>query len=353
MQMGSGFALRVQAQSGMHLSMPRLTAAQRIVRHNGLGSSDVSVICCHQFGKSDWDVWLEKTTPLEPCSYCAPGRDRAPALGSPPPLDPKHPCVHCGGTGLEPDDGPDDDAQEMGHELEPVIAAWYERATGQRTIPGGHFVHATNAWAMCTLDRRVVHVHGSDTSASLPTTGVECKLVGARPSFDWTDEDDGMPDYVRVQVAWQLYVTGLQRIDVAAYLGGTSRRIYRVERDARLEELIVSAATDAWTRIQQRRKPPWDASEACKEYVRKLYPRDTGPIREASPEELEMLHMRAQQAGWERDAKKKKDELDVRLRAAIADDSGIRSADGKLKATWKAGKGGVRRYRGPGASDDE
>jgi predicted phage-related endonuclease len=159
-------------------------------------------------------------------------------------------------------------------------------------------------------------------------------------------DDDGIPDYVRTQVAWQMWVTDAADAHVAAMLCSPGDfKIWHVTRDRDLEAMIVGKMRAFWQKCQGEDPPVIDDSEECRAYLSAKYPRPADPvIRAATEEEEHMARERHGAAYSSKHADEVKKRLDNELIARIADNTGILGADG-----WKAvrkpwGKEGKIRY---------
>jgi putative phage-type endonuclease len=162
------------------------------------------------------------------------------------------------------------DAAELGHRFEPVIRALYIEDQQCTIIPCGTVRHTSVEWAGCTLDSKVVGTK----------RGLECKLVGARMIYDWDpSEPDGVPHYYRAAAAWQMWVCELDELDVAAILGGTQFRIFRLERDRELEKHLVDLGGQFWTRhVLEQRMPEVTGSNSVRAYLDQKFPPLPDPV---------------------------------------------------------------------------
>ena len=90
------------------------------------------------------------------------------------------------------------------------------------------------------------------TSKRMGTVGVvELKNVGLRLSGDWGDYP---PDYVQIQCAHQLAVTGHNDANVAALIGGNEFRDYTLARDDALIANLIEAEAAFWQRWSTGRR---------------------------------------------------------------------------------------------------
>lgn len=205
------------------------------VRRRGIGSSDAAAAVGLSPYKDPLSLWMEKT-----------GRgDRLPQV--------------------DPDaDGP----LYWGTMLEPIVAAHYTKRTGNRVRRiNAVLQHPNEPWMLANCDREIM---GADDVQIL-----ECKCAGVHGARLW---QDGVPEYVQLQVMHQLAVTGKQAADVAVLIGGQELRIHRIERDEELIRRLIELERQFWAYVEQDRQPPADGSQAADQALRGLYPQDTGQV---------------------------------------------------------------------------
>lgn len=281
--------------------MPRLTPEQLASRKLGMGATDVveALGLSPYEGAGPMRLFLRKTQP-----------------------------------DLADDDAAEGDWLEWGHIQEPVILAWYERATGNKCVEGGHVPSLTDPWLWATLDASVMG----------ESRIVEVKHVGSNMARHWDAyAEDGIPRYVRAQVTIGMYCSGKRLADVVASVGGRPPHVWTVEYDPELAALLVDGARAFWRNCEARVAPPLDATPATKDYLRRKYPADERAMREAVGGEESLGTMRA---AWAEAHKKAADtiaKLDAQLLEACADAKGIQGEGWKM--TWKLGKDGKRRQR--------
>ena len=215
--------------------MPRLTNDQVAERRLGIGSSDIPVI----LGLSPYAdasraaLWLEKT-----------------------------------GAYIAPHDDEDSQAMELGHALEPVLCEFYERQSGfriERSGPGVESVrHPEHAWRRANLDGRIAGRRAA----------VEVKTVGIGMARHWDmHDDDGIPHYVRAQVAWQMHVADIDEVHVVGLIGGpTGFRAWVIRRDMALEAAIVREADAFHEAVVSGTEPELDGSDAVRAWLTERYP---------------------------------------------------------------------------------
>ncbi|WP_439892515.1 YqaJ viral recombinase family protein [Ralstonia sp. 25C] len=204
------------------------------VRKTGIGGSDAAAAVGLSPYKSQLELWLEKT-----------GRDAD--LPKPDPSDTKHPVY-------------------WGTLLEPIVAAAYTQQTGHRVRKVNAVLqHPTIPFMLANLDREVVGVPDVQI--------LECKTAGEFGARHW---QDGVPEYVQLQVQHQLAVTGKRAADVAVLLCGQQLAVHRIERDDDLIARLIPLEAQFWHYVETDTPPPGDGSESADRALRCLYPKDSG-----------------------------------------------------------------------------
>ena len=198
------------------------------VRQGGIGSSDAAAavgLCPY---KSQLELWMEKT-------------GRTPAEEAPPGMD---------------------DPRYWGTLLEPYVAVAYSQQTGRKVRKVNAVLqHPTFPYMLANIDREVV---GSSDVQIL-----ECKTAGEWGSKRW---QDGVPEYIQLQVQHQLAVTNQQAADVAVLLCGQRLEIYRIERDEEVIARLMVLEARFWQYVTTDIEPPADGSESSGHALRQLYP---------------------------------------------------------------------------------
>ena len=151
-------------------------------------------------------------------------------------------------AGLDvPDDSENVDQKEMGHLLEPIVAHWYAKKTGNTLIVDtGLYQHADYPWALANLDYRFQQPDGKKGI-------LECKTTSYHKQDGW--KDDHVPVYYEWQVRFYLAVMDYDFADICCLWGtnpGTDMAIRRIQRDLaieaemmeRLGEFIASIAAN-------------------------------------------------------------------------------------------------------------
>jgi putative phage-type endonuclease len=161
------------------------------------------------------------------------------------------------------------EAMEIGSAMEPVILDLYSRRTGNKIARTQVFhVSDEHDFLCATLD--------GITEGGI---NVQAKNVGCQAISQWGPEvTDEVPHQVLVQVQQEMYVSGLTMTHIPALMGGSELRIYKIKRDDKLIDRIVTMAGAFMQQVEDRKYPQPDKG------------RDSGLLHYLFPEcEGEML----------------------------------------------------------------
>jgi putative phage-type endonuclease len=230
---------------------------------------------------------------------------------------------------------PEDPTDEMrwGHHVEDYLRAWYSQTYGRRVEKTGPVFSRKYPWLWASPD-----------GCSAPWDYYEIKNVGSFMASHWDlSDDDGIPHYVRAQVTVGMFCAEVDHWTVIATVGGLPPRVWTVQYDAELADLMVTRAAMFWRTVVDRIPPRIDASDACRAYLQSKWPRDERPLIESTMSDDETASERAEIAAAVKNGKARIKYLDSHLMSRIGDARGI-LGDG-WKMTWKVGKDGKRRSR--------
>jgi len=293
-----------------------LTEEQLEQRRVGIGASEVPAIvgCAVPGRRTAVDVWLTKRR----------GKDLEldPVIAEPPPdpdtCDAFAPYVR-------------GDVRTAGSILEAGIADLYAHMTGAQLELAKTERHPQHPWALATPDRYIIADGGRER-------GLEIKLVGSRMVHDWPE--DGLPDYVRVQCLWGMHVTGLERWDVMALLGGSDPRIIRLERDDALISDVHEVVSMFWHEyVLANRMPEAERGDDAMRGVKALFRDHDDRVVPAPPEAWELAQELARAKADLADAQDRNDRMTALLCALTAEHRGIE--DGWGKFLWYGRRGSV------------
>lgn len=176
---------------------------------------------------------------------------------------------------------------------------------------------------------------------------VEVKTTMADDEYGEPGSDE-VPKRVQVQCQWYLRLTGKAFIDVALVRGTAGVEIYTLRPDQAFGEALEELGVDFWTNHVEKRVPPdVDGSSGAREWIRKQFPRPHYLPAIATDEQWLAIRDMAELDAQIKALEARKDELGVRLAAAIADRAGLVAVmDGKRVAamlpmqagrvSWKA-----------------
>lgn len=221
-------------------------------RNTGIGGSDIAAICGINPYTSPLEIWLAKVgTPV-------PRRDN-PTL---------------------------DEAAEMGHELEPVIARRFTKMTSLPALEGlGTLRHPQHPWMLGNLDRATVE----DGQLGV----LELKSRSSYALSDWIER---APVDVEVQVQWYMAVTGWPYAWIACLIGGQRTIVHRLERDEQMIRDLTVIGEEFWGWVTNRQQPPIDGSEATGQLLDRLHANPTSEFVVADATEVEQLLRQRQHA---------------------------------------------------------
>ena len=270
------------------------TNEQRTKRRAGLGASEVAAVLGLCPFRTPWDVFASK-------------------------------------TGLS-EDGEENDAKTLGHLFEGPILALYEKKNGVSVrTPLPTIQHHKYAWAFATPD-------GEESNTGVL---VQAKNVGRGMAHEWAR---GLPEYVALQVQWEMACADRQAARVAAVVCGTEYVQFDCHRDDDAIEAMFEVCGAWWKRHIVNKEPLTpDGSHACRSALSARFNRGTGEFQQGTPlvrtlvEEYSEARKRAKQA-----------EEDLALFGnllceTIGDSQGIVGED--FKVTWKFNSRGLPNYK--------
>jgi putative phage-type endonuclease len=199
-----------------------------------LGGSDVAGL----FGKSPWksihEIWLAKTQEAD---------DEQPEMQ-----------VH----------------QELGLEKEPGLIRMYLRRRPGITVQAAPELirHPVHSFMIGHLDGLICDLDGK------PVGVLEIKTAGYQKAWQWgSEETDEVPEDYNLQVHHYMAITGLPYAEIAVEIAGYQFRIYRVNRNEELINIIIDRCKDFWENyVIPRVPPPIDGSRGAAKMLSALYP---------------------------------------------------------------------------------
>jgi putative phage-type endonuclease len=263
-----------------------MTPDQLLARKHFIGASEAAAACGLSPWKTPYELWSDKTSDE---------------------LDER-----------------DSSRMEWGRRLESVVLAKYAEGLGdgvELETPCLLRVSEQYPWMACTPD------------GLLPDRVVEIKTAGMANAREWGEPGtDAVPLHYLIQVTHQMIVTGRKKADIPVLIGGSDYRVYSVELDAELAQLLIDRERVFWTHVESR-TPPEVKSIAD---AQARWPKDTGVAVVATPEIADavqrLAEVKAEQEKLEADA----DALSLAIRTCMADATTLTDSSGQALATWKA-----------------
>ncbi len=242
-------------------------------RKKGIGGSDVSAILGINKWTSAIDLWLDKTNQ-------------------------KNDPVEV------------NEAMTWGTILEPVIRDHFAAVTGKPvTEVKAMLQHPNHPFMIADVDG--VTTDDNDNPAIL-----EIKVSSEYKRDEWSE---GVPTYYQTQVQHYLCVTGVSKAYVAVLIGGNSFRIYEVDADPEVQQMLIAVEKNFWNMVQNMIRPDMDGSDAAKDLLDRIY---VGGIEEEinlPDEALEWVDAYLEAAADEDSAKAKKLEASNHIKEIMGD----------------------------------
>lgn len=218
------------------------------------------IILCDTAGMSN-DRWLECRAhgPDGSISYTIGGSDVAVIFGLSPWVTPLELWMRKKGRYSPPP--PSNPHQlQMGHDMEPIVAAWYARLTGNVVIQDTNlYQHSDHPYALANIDRRFIR----KTDGALGI--LECKTCSFYKREDWAD--DAYPIYYELQIRFYQAVLELNLGQFACMWGmnpDTDFAAPIVERSTEKEDMIFQGADEFIWSLDHDRPPKMDGSVPTK-----------------------------------------------------------------------------------------
>lgn len=191
---------------------------------------------------------------------------------------------------LVPEDESSGLPARKGQALEPLVAELYAERFGipldrlERCVTT--LRHPKHSFILATPD---AIVHGNVRRELLE---IKCPTIDTRDDWgpDGSVELDAIPLKYRIQITIQMAVTGIHVANLAALIeGDRGIRVYPVEWDPELADLIVSKLSHFWwAHVIPQVDPPADSSYAASNYLRRKHPKSTGNLRAPSLEDVHL-----------------------------------------------------------------
>lgn len=237
------------------------------------------------------------------------------------------------------------------HEAAMHIA--YEQDTGLTLVGDGRTTirHPKHEWMLDTVDRitscrtRVVDFKTAQrfTPVDYGQTNWDFQVWDASLHAS-RDETDLIPQCHQAQGVWHMACHDIDNFDLPLLIDGFQWRIFSMERDLEVEEMLIDEVHRFWVDHVLARKPPEHEDEdEREEFLKLLYPKHESPtLLETTPEiDEKVSEFRTayeQHKLLEAEVKRTKNDL----KELIGDAAGIAGPWGKI--AWTTDKNGVRSF---------
>jgi putative phage-type endonuclease len=223
-----------------------------------------------------------------------------------------------------------------GRSQEPELLIAYMEITGAKLIRPGTMEHPDRPWQVASPDGLVLN------SERKPTRGVEAKTAGWRMASKWGDpeipgEQDRIPLEYFCQSQYASSVCGGIPWDVPALIGGQDFRLYHLEFDRELEEMMLEAAYKFVTQyLLPRIPPPPSGLNSSTEYIKRKFSKHSAPMMVAAPQHEAAARRLAALIKIEELVSHELERAKNRLKFEIGPAEGIEGHNWKIR--WKKNK---------------
>jgi len=217
---------------------------------------------------------------------------------------------------------------DIGHLFEGPLLRHYEQLNGVTVAYKGTLHRPEAPWMAATPDGIV----------EASRRNVQVKVVGQHMAHHWRE---GVPEYVQVQVQWEMWVADCADTHVVACVGGTDYQEHLVQRDEEMIDLLIGACGDFWRDyVLTGTMPEVDGSEEAKRVLRWKYKSRTAGFEVAGPEMVSLAREYLELGEKLDELKQQREMIGNIIRVTIGHRDGLRWDGGTI--TWTPNKLGVR-----------
>lgn len=260
------------------------------LRRSGIGGSDASVV----MGKNPWrsilQLWEEKT-----------------------------------GQTMNADTG--NEYTYWGNVMEPIIRKEFMNRTGLK-VRQKHFMmfHPEIPYLFADVDGIVTDENGEKCI-------FEAKTVSQYREDEW--KDGRIPEEYMLQVQHYLAVCGMQKVYIAALIGGNHFVYHVINRDEKRITELLNAEKQFWEyHVQQKICPNADDSDATKEYLQQKYERSVNDCIDLDGSIEGILQDYQELDSQIKVMEKRKTGLSNQIKAALGEHEAGQTGAGKI-VRWK------------------
>ena len=217
-------------------------------------------------------------------------------------------------------------AMRVGNFMEPFILEEYTLKTGRAAeeYPDTQ-VHPDEPRIICHCDG----------ITSDKTRLIEIKNVGPRMASAW---EHGVPEYYWVQGCGQSMLTGIKKVDFAAYFGGNDVRVFEVEYTDEDHAALYDGLKDFLCYLDNDEEPPHVVADLPN--LDKYYESSEESIVADDLTMANAMDFARYKNGKKIDPLEKEvmDGVEFQIKEYMGDKSTLVSEDGEVIWTWKQGK---------------
>ena len=215
----------------------------------------------------------------------------------------------------------------FGNHNESLVLGEFTRETGiELTDFQKHFRHAEFVFIGATVDAITKPLKGAPPLEA---------IVEAKTTSLYYDE---LPDHIIIQVQEQLACAGLQLAFVPVLMRGRDLKIFEVEADEDLQQMILECMARLWLRVQEGDPPPAMSPGDLK----RLFPQDKGSEMVADQTLVEAAQKLREIKTNLASLADQKAVLETSIQGEMGEHAVLADSDGHVIATWKTTKASSR-----------
>ena len=216
------------------------------------------------------------------------------------------------------------EAMQWGTILEPIIRDHFAVVTGKTVMEVKAMLqHPDHPFMIADVD-------GVTTDDNGDPAILEIKTASEYKRDEWLE---GVPTYYQTQVQHYLCVTGVFKAYVAVLIGGNTFRIYEVDADSEVQQMLITVEKNFWDMVVNMVRPEMDGSDAATALLDHIY---VGGIEEEinlPDEALEWVDAYIEAAADEDSAKAKKQEASNHIKEYMGDHDKAKCMEHSI--SWK------------------
>jgi len=208
----------------------------------------------------------------------------------------------------------------FGKILEPVILDFYLKKTGEKLSKFDQIIK--KEFMIASLD-------------GMTESGKVIEIKTSRTDKGWGEEGTSeIPIYYTSQVQHYLMVTGCKSADVAVLIAGSDFRIYHIEENKELQNLLFEKEKKFWDMVCNRIPP----EPTTHEDLKNLYPFSNQNSIEATYDIFEKIGLLASLNSNLKELEKRIDDIKLELKLFMKENESI-SFNNDILITYKTSKG--------------